>query len=157
MSEEVKEQLSKQEYDKVGEMLLELIKACPKVPEDLKDKEEGILYQSMSTGRCLGIITLPGAKYVGHDITGGFTAKVNFQVAYKSMPKSNNQRIDAQNVVDQIMGWLEDVQNLPKLTDGRKVTEITASSSFATVDEVNNDKSTIFISDAVMEYKKKGI
>lgn len=157
MSEEVKEQLSKQEYDKVGEMLLELIKACPKVPEDLKYKEEAILYQSMGTGRCLGIITLPGAKYVGHDITGGFTAKVNLQIAYKCMPKSNNQRIDAQNVVDQIMGWLEDVQNLPQLTDGRKITAITASSSFATVDEVNNDKSTIFVSDAVMEYKKKGI
>lgn len=153
MSEEVKEQLSKQEYDKVGEMLLELIKACPKVPEDLKNKEEGILYQSMSTGRCLGIITLPGAKYVSKNVLGGFTAQVNLQIAYKSSPKTNDQRIDAQNTVDQIMGWLEDVKGLPSLTGGRTVTKITASSSFASKDEVSNDKSVVFVAPAVMEYE----
>ena len=157
MSEEVKEPLSNKEYAKVGEMLMELITSCPNVPEDLKEKEEGIQYQSMGTGRCIGILTLPGAKYVSHDITGGFTAQVNFQIAYKGSPRANEQRIDAQNVVDQIMGWLEDVQNLPNMTDGRKITKITASSSFATVDEVNNDKSTVFVANAVMEYKKKGV
>lgn len=153
MSEEIKEQLSKVEYDKVGEMLLELVKACPKVPEDLKKKEEGILYQSMSTNRCIGILTLPGAKYVKKNVLGGFTAQVNFQIAYKSLPKSNNQRIDAQNTVDQIMGWLEDIKNLPKLTGSRTITKITASSSFPTVDNVTNDKSTVFVSDAVIEYE----
>lgn len=153
MSEEIKEQLTKQEYDKVGDMLLELIKACPKVPEDLKDKEEGILYQSMSTGRCLGIITLPGAKYVKKNVLGGFTAQVNLQIAYKSLPATNNQRIDAQNTVDQIMEWLEDVKNLPGLAGGRTVTKITASSSFASVDEVGDDKSTVFVAPAVMEYE----
>ena len=153
MSEEIKEQLTKQEYDKVGEMLLELIKACPEVPKDLKDKEEGILYQSMSTGRCLGIITLPGAKYVKKNVLGGFTAQAGFRVAYKSLPTTNQQRIDAQNTVDQIMGWLEDVKGLPGLTGNRTVTKITASSSFASKDEVGDDKSVVFVADAVMEYE----
>lgn len=153
MNEEIKEQLTKQEYDKVGDMLLELIKACPKVPEDLKDKEEGILYQSMSTGRCLGIITLPGAKYVKKNVLGGFTAQVSFQIAYKSLPTTNQQRIDAQNTVDQIMGWMEDVKGLPSLTGGRVVTKITASSSFASKDDVSDDKNAVFVADAVMEYE----
>lgn len=153
MSEEIKEQLTKQEYDKVGDMLLELIRACPKVPKDLKDKEEGILYQSMSTGRCLGIITLPGAKYVKKNVLGGFTAQVSFQIAYKSLPTTNQQRIDAQNTVDQIMGWLEDVKGLPGLTGSRTVTKITASSSFASKDDVGDDKSVVFVADAVMEYE----
>lgn len=153
MSEEVKEQLSKQEYDKVGDMPLELVKACPEVPQDLKDKEEGILYQSMSTGRCLGIVTLPGAKYVKKNVLGGFTAQVSFQIVYKSLPTTNNQRIDAQNTVDQIMGWLEDVKGLPSLTGGRTVTKITAESSFSSKDEVGNDKSVVFAADAVMEYE----
>lgn len=153
MSEEIKEQLTKQEYDKVGDMLLELIGECPKVPEDLKDKEEGILYQSMSTGRCLGIITLPGAKYVKKNVLGGFTAQVSFQIAYKSLPTTNQQRIDAQNTVDQITGWLEDVKGLPGLTGSRTVTKITASSSFASKDDVGDDKSVVFVADAVMEYE----
>ena len=32
MPEEIKERLSKTEYDKVGEMLLELIAECPFIP-----------------------------------------------------------------------------------------------------------------------------
>ena len=38
MPEEIKERLSKTEYDKVGEMLLELIAECPYIPEDAKVK-----------------------------------------------------------------------------------------------------------------------
>lgn len=153
MPEEIKERLSKTEYDKVGEMLLELIAECPYVPKDLKDKAGGIQYQSMGTEKCIGILTLPGAKYVKKNVLGGFTARVNFQIAYKGSPTSNKQRIDAQAVVDNIMDWLEDIQNLPRLSGGRVITKITASSSFATVDEVSNDKSTVFVADATMEYE----
>ena len=157
MSEEVKERLSKEEYEKVGEMLLELIAACPHIPEDLKDRAGGIKYQSMSTETCIGILTLPGAKYVSFDISGGFTAQVNFQIAYKSFPTTNAQNINAQAVVDSIMDWLENVESLPKLSGGRTITKITASNSFASVDEVGDDKSTVFVADAVMQYRKKGV
>lgn len=157
MSKEIKDRLSKEEYGKVGEMLLELIKACPQTPADLKDKAGGIQYQSRGVDRCISILTLPGAKYVNFDITGGFTAQINFQIAYKSFPKTNQQRIDAQTVVDNIMDWLENVESLPKLSGGRTITKITASSSFASVDDVGDDTSTVFAADAVMEYRKKGV
>ena len=63
--------------------------------------------------------------------------------------------INAQAVVDNITGWLEDVDNLPILTKNRKVTKITASGSFADVEEVEGDKSTVFAANITMEYKKE--
>lgn len=151
MAEEIKERLSKTEYDKVGEMLLELIAECPYIPADLQGAPN-IFYQSMGTGKCIGILTLPGAKYVKKNVLGGFTAQVGFRVAYKSSPKNNLQTINAQSVVDDIMGWLEDTDNLPNLSNGRTITKITASNSF--LDDVGDDKSTVFSADAVMEYKR---
>lgn len=153
MSEEVKDSLSKTEYEKVGDILLELVAACPHTPSDLKEKAGGIQYQSMGTDKCIGILTLPTSKYIKKDVLGGFTAQVSFQIAYKGFPVTNEQRINAQAVVDNIMGWLEDIDNLPKLTGGRTITKITASSSFATEDKVGVDKSTVFVADAVMEYE----
>lgn len=157
MSEEIKEELSKKEYKKVGDMLLELIAGCPHIPEDLKGKDDGILYQTRGTNKCISVLTVPGAKYVSHDIAGGFTAQVSFQIGYKSFPTTNEQRINAQAVVDSIMDWLEDVENLPKLSGGRIIKEITASNSFASIDDVGDDKSTVFAADAVMQYRKKGV
>lgn len=148
--EEIRDGLSRNEYDKVGEMLLELINACPYTPPDLQG---GIKYQAMSTERCIGVITLTGAKYVSRNVLGGFTAQVNFQIAYKSFPTTNQQNINAQGVVDNIMSWLEDLKNLPKLSGGRTITKITASSSFASVDEANQDESTVYVANAVMEYE----
>ncbi len=153
MPEEIKERLSKTEYDKVGEMLLELIAECPYIPADLKGKTGGIQYQSMGTDKCIGILTLPGAKYVKKYVSGSFVAQVSFQIAYKSSPTNNKGRIDAQAVVDNIM---EDIEKLPSLSGGRKITKITASSSFATVDEVSGDKQTVFVANAEMRYEKKG-
>ncbi len=52
MPEEIKERLSKTEYDKVGEMLLELIAECPYIPVGANIK-----YNSKDVGKCVYIIT----------------------------------------------------------------------------------------------------
>lgn len=153
MPEEIKERLSKTEYDKVGEMLLELIAECPFVPKDLKDKAGGIQYQSMGTEKCISIMTLPGGNYKSKNVWGEFTAELPMQIAYKSFPTNNKQRVDAQAVLDDIMCWLDDVENLPRLSGGRKVTQIVSSPTFPSVDDVEGDKSTIFVANATMEYE----
>lgn len=150
MPEEIKERLSKTEYDKVGEMLLELIAECPFIPKDAKVK-----YNSKDVGKCVYIITA-GGGIKKWDIIGGFTADLNIQLAYQSFPTGNGQMINAQSVLDNIAGWLEDVENLPKLTGNRKITKFTASDSFSTVEEVEGDKATVYVSNVVMEYRKKG-
>lgn len=150
MSEEIKERLSKTEYDKVGEMLLELIAECPFIPKDAKVK-----YNSKDVGKCVYIITA-GGGIKKWDIAGGFTADLNIQLAYQSFPTGNGQMINAQFVLDNIAGWLEDVENLPKLTGNRKITKFTTSDSFSAVEEVEGDKATVYVSNVVMEYRKKG-
>lgn len=149
MSEEIKERLSKTEYDKVGEMLLELIAECPYIPNDVKVK-----YNSKDVGKCVYIITA-GGNIKSRNVLGGFTAELTIQIAYQSFPQGNGQMINAQAVVDNITGWLEDVENLPSLTENRKVTKITASGSFPDVEEVEGDKSTVYASNIIMEYRKE--
>lgn len=153
MNEEVKEKLSRTEYDKVGEMLLELISGCPYIPADLKGKAGGIQYQSRGADKCIAVITLPGGNIKRKNIWGEFTAELPVQIAYKSFPDNNKQRIDAQNVVDQIVEWLNDVGNLPRLSGGRKITQIISSPSFSSIDDVEGDKSTVFAANVVMEYE----
>lgn len=150
MAEEIKERLSKTEYDRIGDMLLELFGDCPYIPKDAKIK-----YNSKDVGKCVYIITA-GGIIKNRDITGGFTAELTIQVAYQSFPQGNGQMINAQAVVDNITSWLEDIENLPKLTNNRIITKITAAPSFATVEEVGSDKATIYASNVVMEYRKKG-
>lgn len=147
MAEEIKERLSKTEYDKVGEMLLELIAECPHIPKDAKIK-----YNSKDVGKCLYIITA-GGSIKKRNVLGGFTAELTIQIAYQSFPQGNGQMINAQAVVDDITGWLEDIQNLPRLTGSRTITKITASGSFPDVEEVEGDKSTVFAANVVMEYE----
>lgn len=152
MAETVKESISSQEYEKVGQMLLELVSECPYVPENIKNKPGGIQFQNKGTETGVFILANSG-NIKSRNVLGGFTATLNIQVAYQSFPTTNMQRINAQDVVDKIMGWLEEVKELPQLTGNRTITSITASSSFAVVEDVGEDKSTVFVADAVLEYE----
>lgn len=147
MSEEIKERLSKTEYDKVGEMLLELITECPHIPADAKIK-----YNSKDVGKCVYIITA-GGSIKKRNVLGGFTAELIIQIAYQSFPQGNDEMVDAQAVVDNVTGWLEDIRNLPRLTGNRTITKITAGGSFPDVEEVEGDKSTVFAANVTMEYE----
>lgn len=147
MSEEIKERLSKTEYDKVGEMLLELIAECPYIPKDAKIK-----YNALEVGKCVSISTA-GGNIKKRNVLGGFTAELIIRIMYQSFPQGNGQMINAQAVVDNITGWLEDIQNLPRLTGNRTITKITAGGSFPDVEEVEGDKSTVFAANVVMEYE----
>lgn len=149
MPEKIKERLSKTEYDKVGEMLLELIAECPFIPKDAKVK-----YNSLEVGKCVSISTA-GGSIKKKNVLGGFTAELTVQVLYQSFPTTNSQMINSQSVVDNITSWMEDVENLPYLSKNRKVTKITASPSFSDVIEVGGDKSTVYVSNLTLEYKKE--
>ena len=147
MPEEIKERLSKTEYDKVGEMLLELIAECPYIPKDAKIK-----YNALEVGKCVSISTV-GGNIKKRNVLGGFTAELVMRIMYQSFPKTNAQMINAQAVVDDIAGWLEDIQNLPSMTGNRTITKITTGGSFSDVIEVEGDKSTVYAADAAMEYE----
>lgn len=147
MLEENKERLSKTEYDKIGDMLLELMGDCPYIPKDAKIK-----YNSKDVGKCVCIFTT-GGNIKSKNVLGGFTAELTMQIAYKSSPQGNGAMIDAQDVLEKITGWLEDIENLPRLTNNRTIIKITAGASFPAVEDVEGDNSTVYVSNVVMEYE----
>ncbi len=103
------------------------------------------------------IPTQDNAQYKKWYVNGGFSASVDFQIAYKCFPgKSAQQKVIAQEIVSRIMEWLENTDDLPLLTDYRKVTEITLKNTFATVDDKGEDGNMVFVSEATLDYKKRG-
>lgn len=145
MPEEIREDLYEAECDKVGEMLLELIAACPYIPEDAK-----VRYNSKDVGKCIYVMTT-GGNVRSRNVLGGSTVELTIKIAYQSFPQDNGQVISAQAVVDSITGWLEDVRNVPRLTGNRTITRITAGGSFPEVEEVEGVKTTVFAANVVME------
>lgn len=154
MAEEVKEKLSKSEYDKVGEMLLELIAECPHVPQAVRNVPHGmgILIDSTSTGLGLFILT-DGGRVKKRNVLGGFEAVINMQIAYQSKADTNSKRINAQETVNKITGWLGDLENLPKLTGNRTITKFDSSGAYASRETTTQDGYVAFVADVVMEYE----
>lgn len=151
MSEEKYERLSGIEEKSVAKAMFLLLADCPHLPGGVPLK-----FQQGETGDCIVFFTMQGSKYVQWFIDGGFKAQLNFGVMYKSFPTSNGQRLNRQEILDDIMGWLEQTESLPLLTDGRKILKITASNSAPYVDETGSDNSLGLAANAVMEYRKKG-
>lgn len=152
MSEQTKiEPLSATEYDIIEKALWELVKQYPSEPGD---PDVTAQYDELDAGVSLAVL-VDGGRYKTHNILGGFTAEVNFRVAYKSNPKTSPQRINSQAFVGRIMRWLENTKDLPLLTDGRSITKISASGAVPYKDETGQDKSTVYAASAVMEYRKK--
>lgn len=147
------EQLSTAEYEVIGKALWELVKQYPRQP---CDPDVIAQYDFMDAENPLAVFVLRGA-YKNRDITGGFTAEVSFRVAYRSLPETSGQRIDAQAFVERILAWLEKVNDLPRIAGGRKVTEITASGAIpCLMEEKEPCEGVVYAADAVMQYRKRG-
>lgn len=145
------EPLSATEYSIIEEALWKLVRQYPR---QLGDPDVTAQYDELDAGVSLAVF-VDGGRYKSHNVDGGFTAEVNFRVAYKSNPKTSPQRINSQAFVGRIMQWLENTKDLPLLTDGRTITKITASGAVPYKDETGQDKSTVYVAGAVMKYKKE--
>lgn len=150
MEAEKVERLSPEEYELIGNALYELMKRCPYIP-----KKTELGYQIRAKGVSLSLVTV-SSVVKNRDILDGFTAEVRFQIAYKSFPSTNLQRINAQAVLDKIIKWFTELTEYPELTEKRKITNISATPSLPFVDQADADGNVVFAADAVMEYKKKG-
>lgn len=146
MLEENKERLSKTEYDKIGDMLLELMGDCPYIPKDAKIK-----YNALEVGKCVAIIAV-GDGTKKPDVTGGYSAKLTLRIWYQSFASTNGEMIDAQAVVENIVNWLDGIKKFPKLANDWMITKITAGVGLPEIVEAK-DKTIVYGSNVVMEYE----
>lgn len=155
MLEENKERLSKTEYDKIGDMLLELMKECPHTPNRLKNLKGGILYDEIGAGECVFALTDGGRRKKKY-VSGTLIAELNMRIAYQSKPDGNGTRIDAQEIANKIVDWFCDLENLPKLTKGRKITKFEASPILPSRYDTTKDGYVAYASNVAMECELKG-
>ena len=80
MANEQIELLTATEYDTVAEALLELVR---QYPDQIGIKAE---YDALGESKSLAVL-IAGGRVKKRDVLGGFTAEVNFSVAYKSQPR----------------------------------------------------------------------
>ena len=149
MAEDHIEPLSATEYDVIERALWDLVRSYP-----LQTGDPDVVadYDALGADKSLAVFVL-GGRCKKRNVLGGFTAEINFRVAYKSNPRNSPQRIDRQAFVGRIMRWLENTKDLPKLTGGRTITKITAGGAVPYKDETGKDNSTVYAADAVMEYE----
>lgn len=143
------EPLSATECSTVAEALYELVQKYPRNAGDPK-----IEFDALGTNKSLAVFVV-GGRYKKKYVSGNFTAEINFSIAYKSQPRSSDQRIDRQEFVGKIVKWLENEKDLPHLTDNRTITKITAR-GVPYKSDADDKGNEIYAADAVMEYMKKG-
>lgn len=143
------ESLSTTECSTLAEALYELVQKYSR--QAGKPKVE---FDALGAKTSLAVFVM-GGRIKKYDIVGGFAAEVNFSIAYKSSPASSDQRIDRQEFVGEIVKWLENEKDLPRLTDNRTITKITAL-GVPYKSDVDDKGNETYAADAVMEYRKKG-
>lgn len=143
------EPLSAIECDTVEKAVWELVKQYPHQNGDPDVKAE---YDALGASKSLSVSVI-GGRYIKKNVLGGFTAEVTFRVAYKGMPTTSDLRLKAIAFVGRIMRWLENTKELPRLTNGRTITKITAGGAVPYKDETGQDKNTVYVANAVMEYE----
>lgn len=140
------EPLSTTECKTIADALYNLVNECP---------ERGGLkaeFDALGASKSLAVFVVSG-RIKKRNVLGGFTAEANFSVGYKGYSKTSDQRIDQQEFVGKIVTWLESAEDLPRLTDNRTITKITAI-GVPYKGEVEKDGSITYYADAVMEYRR---
>lgn len=134
------------EFATVGMALLSMLDECPYIPKGVR-----LLYNNSLDAECIALRTMGGTYRP--DIIGGYVARLNFQIGYRSYPNSNMQSLKAQEVADSIMQWLKESKK-PTLTGGRTITKLEISDCVPIVGTTGNDKSTTYVASGVLEYEK---
>lgn len=142
------EKVTNKEYKVITKALFELLASCNVIPNGIPVK-----YQTVAETESIGLITLPGAKYMEKYIDGGFKAQMPFQISYKAKATTNGQMMESQRVLDGICDWLEAAE-FPNLTDKREIEEVTVNST-TYVTEMNEAGYVVYARTGSMVYEKE--
>lgn len=138
MAEEQKNKglVSAEEHNQVARKVLAWLNTCPYKPVFRIDFEN---LANDDLGMCISAIQ--GIFVTRRYIDGGYEAQYQFKIVYRNQPGSNDERLEADEILDKIGSWAE-YTDKPNIGEGRVVKSIrrnTASALFAKYDDGTQD------------------
>lgn len=103
------EKLTIRDAENAQNAILSLIMQYPNFPKTFKASHSTVRWNSITEGVSIGIFPLQGAMYLRRYISGSYTAQMPFQIVYRSSPTTNKTSIGAQEVLQSLGAWLEEV------------------------------------------------
>lgn len=125
------------EQDQISRMLLSWVNQFPDKPvsvinyEFLRDGEPG-----------MALSTIQAAYKTKQYITGGYQAQYQFKIIYRVQPSTNNDRLNADELLNKLGDWMATRADLPVLGKGIRSIRIdatTRSSLFARYENGDED------------------
>lgn len=155
------ELLSIEEQDIIGKAVYEMLKECPMI-------QNGIAVQYGSiTNNSISVFAVSGAIVSKRYINGGFIGLFPFVIRYRSKPTNNEDRIQRENLMNQIANWLSgkettynnvkhEISEYPAMTEGREIKEIEQQQNAYIVSKAD-DGTVDFQVSMRLKYNKKGM
>lgn len=103
----------------------------------------------------MGIYTMQGAIYLERCIDDSFTAQYPFMIRYAAVSNTNEQRMKAQSILDEIGEWMENIQ-YPELSDGRTISRIERTATSYLYDRTQ-DGVEVYQCNMNLVYEKRGL
>ena len=102
--------VSNAETDNVSRSMLAWLNSYPQKPVDL------IAYEFLDTDKpSVALSTIQGAYKTKQYITGGYVAQYQFKVIYRVQAASNNDRLNADETLNEMGDWMADRANAPDI------------------------------------------
>lgn len=125
------------EQDQISRMLLVWVNQFPDKPVPT------INYEFLKDGEpSMALSTIQAAVKLRSYITGGYQAQYQFKVIYRVQPSTNNDRLKADELLDNLGDWVTGRKDLPDLGAGIKCTKVestTRSSLFGRYENGDED------------------
>lgn len=99
--------LSISDMETTYEAILKLVLQYPGYPSTFKPNASTVMWNSIPELTGIGLFPLQGAMYLRQYISGSYIAQFPFRIAYKSSYTTNDARIAAQKLLDDLGKWLE--------------------------------------------------
>jgi len=99
------QQLNDVDATTIEEALLKLVSKWSGLP--FKSSSNNILWGNVGTGACIGLFALQGAIYKSKYISGSYVGLFPFRIVYKCAPGNNKQRIEAEQLINNLADYLK--------------------------------------------------
>lgn len=146
-----REKLSIAEQESIATAVLALVKSYPDFPKTIAAKN--VHLDDLKDSVCIGIFPTSGAVVTKKYITGSFEAQFPFQVCYKCNPTSDQSKIAARDVMENLAKWIENVK-FQEIADGTKIQSIQRTTTVALVGKTE-DGNSVFQCSFTLKYRKE--